>query len=728
MKFYYNKVKMYIEEKGIKKTYILKNLNIAASTLWYWEKGVKTPSENNVRKLSKLLELEVGEISDLKEKKLDSEKYDKITDNVQVNNWLKQSLASNAEHQNSHNYFINRINKIFTELSESKLIISALLNSMEVIFYIKNHNNQYITVNNKFLETMKLNIDYNVHGKNDNDLMHLQDAVENTAEDELLISKNKKVVYENYIPNTRKKKWAIIVKNPILNENGDVFGLSAIYTDITERKITEQRIDILDSAISQSNVALTICNINSKNTNHYPYLSKSIEKIYGYARDNFTKEKMFFWKHCIHPDDYDRVMKMYEENTFPETYEYRIITKFKDIKWLKANATPIQYQNMQCMLFIETDITAEKKSMEQAELLHFLSEEMTDNITIRDVTNKILYENKAAEQITGYPINKLSEKDKGMEFWIYNCVHPDDRESELGYLKNNSYPSLSRYKLLKKNGEIAWVERAITKKKYNNRECYIAVTRDITELKKNEDLKTLLEVNINLMSDALFIADIESDKILYVNKMAEKIFSISREEFLRSTKADIMEKFVDKKSIGNIENFQNPEKKCIRYKTTINSQTRWIESKRSIINYLGKKCLISIFNDITEEKENQQNFLTSAINQANGSITWIMEGEYGMDKHFLFLSDSTEDVYGYSRECFINDNTFFVKSCIHPEDISKVIAAHKKNRYPIIYDWRAYSKSDKLLRIKTCVSETVFQDKKCLIGVDTVVSKECRSH
>ena len=715
MKFYYNKLRMILNEKGIKKAFVQKSLNIAASTLWYWEKGIKTPAENNVRKLSKLLGIEVSEISDLKEKKLDNEKYDKITDSIQSNNWLEQSLTSHTEHQNSHNYFVNRINKVFKELSESKIILSALLNNMEINFYIKNHSNKYITANDKFIETMKLNKGYNVYGKKDSNLMSREDAVENCTEDELLIRNNKKVVYEGYIPNTRKKKWAVIIKIPILDEGGNVFGLSATYTDITERKITEQRINILDSAISQSNVAVTICNINSKNKNRYPYLSKSIEKIYGYTRDNFTKEKMFFWKHCIHSDDYDRVMKIYEENTFPETYEYRIITKSKKVKWLKANVTPIQYKNMQCLLFIETDITTEKKSMEQAELLHFLSEEMTDNITIRDVTNKILYENKAAEQITGYPINKFREKDSGMEFWIYNCVHPEDRELELKYLRNNSYPCLSRYRLVNKNGEIIWVERAITKKKYNNRECYIAVTRDITELKKSEELKTLLEVNINLMSDAIVIADIESDRILYVNKMTEKIFGISREEFLRSARADIMEKFVDKNSIGDIENFQNTEKRCIRYKTTINSKTKWIESRRSIVDYLGKKCLLSIFNDITEFHDAKEiiKMLYDATAGLKNAIVWLIEDYVLKDLEKIkvkFVSDSVEKILGYSKNELYNDSSLFFNKIILDKDI------YRKDRIEIINEFQdnfLYNRNP--CRILTKTGEIKWIESNCSI-------------
>ena len=210
MIFYRDKLTEIIKNRDLKKVSIQRKLNVSRPAFWNWEKGKSVPSENNIRKLAKILEINISEISDLKEKELDGQIFDRITDSIGGNNWLKQTNASYEERTKAKNSIINRINKTYSELAESKMVISALLNNMDIIFYIKNHNNRYITANNNFIDTMKLNKNYNVNGKTDVDLMNANDAKKNNSEDDFIISSRKKTIYEGVIPNTRKKRWPLL--------------------------------------------------------------------------------------------------------------------------------------------------------------------------------------------------------------------------------------------------------------------------------------------------------------------------------------------------------------------------------------------------------------------------------------------------------------------------------------------------------------------------------------
>ena len=730
MQFYKEKFTKIITETGIRKTFIQKKLDIAASTLWYWENGMRVPTETNVRKLAKLFDIDVSEISDLKGKELDDKKFDKITDNIKSNNWLEQTLASYDKRSNKQNLFIEQIKEVFTELSESKLIISALLNNMDIIFYIKDHKNQYITANNQFIETMKLNKNYNVNGKIDNDLMSVSDAKLNREEDNTLITNNKKAIYEGFIPNTRKKKWAIVIKRPILNEDGDVSGLAVTYTDITKRKITEERLKILNNAINQSNTAIFISEFSSNKGAHIIYLSDSVKGVFGYTKESFIENKNFFLNNCVHPDDYDMINNMRITNNIPETLDYRIITKTGEIKWLKTRTTPIQYQNMQCLLSIHVDITTGKKNQEQAELLHFLTNRIADIIIIRDVkTKQIIYFGKSAEELVGYSNDKFNKKN-GMEFWLNTCVHPNDRETERQYFTSGSYPKLSRLRIIEKGGEIIWIERTMSRQSYNHRECFISVHRDITEIKKDEDLKALLEANINFMSDGLRISDAETGQILYVNKIVEKISGITLKELQKLKRTDsALLNIIHPDSLKDVNAFLNSEKTekgFIQFKIKVGSDIKWIEATRTIVNYLGKKCFLAIFRDITEKKQAEEHLelLCSAIDQSENTVTWIIEGDYETLKQHLFISDSIEKVYGYPKECFINDTKFLQKNCIHPDDLPGLLAIYKKNKYPVVFRFRAYSKSGKLMWIETSTNKTTYQNKECLIILSTDITEK----
>ena len=372
MKFKKDVLIKIIKDKCIMKSKLQEELNITRTSFWKWERGKSVPSEKNIRKLAKLLNVSVSEISDLKELEIDNLDSNLVIRNIN-NNWLKETMASYTERTGNKNRLKNQIDAVYSDLSESRMIISALLNNMEHIFYIKNHRNKYITANNKFIELMKLNEGFNVSEKNDFDLMSKIDAIKNKDEDQLLIENNKKIIYEGYIPNTRKKRWAVIIKSPILNEENSVCGLTVTYTDITERKIVEERIKILDSAINQSNTVTWITRKDSikdiKRMIVY-YVSDSVSNLYGYPKEEYYNDPYFFYDHSVYPEDKDIYLKMKEKRTLnPDNldslnYQLRIYTKKKEIKWIEASASIIKFDDKEYYIFVNTDIT-DRKNYEQ---------------------------------------------------------------------------------------------------------------------------------------------------------------------------------------------------------------------------------------------------------------------------------------------------------------------------------------------------------------------------
>ena len=361
MLFYRDKLVKIIKQKDLKKASIQRKLNVSRPAFWNWEKGKSVPSEDNIRKLAKILEINVSEISDLKEKELDQQIFDKIIEQPKGNNWLKQTNASYEERTKIQNSIIEKIQNTYSELAESKMVISALLNNMDIIFYIKNHNNRYITANNNFIDTMKLNENYNVNGKTDIDLMSANDAKKNQAEDDSIIKNRKKITYEGVIPNTRKKRWAIVTKIPIFNEDDDVYGLAATYMDITERRQLEEKLNVLDASMNQVNAVVCILRggdyeLHKENF----YISDSVEKLYGYTKEEFYADNHLLRRKIIHEDDVQGYTNWLIEKKYSHKYSYRIKTKSGENKWCKSIASEITYQNKKCIVLIVTDITKEK--------------------------------------------------------------------------------------------------------------------------------------------------------------------------------------------------------------------------------------------------------------------------------------------------------------------------------------------------------------------------------
>jgi formylmethanofuran dehydrogenase subunit E len=127
---------------------------------------------------------------------------------------------------------------------------------------------------------------------------------------------------------------------------------------------------------------------------------------------------------------------------------------------------------------------------------------------------------------------------------------------------------------------------------------------DLTEKKKQEKIRELIEINLNFMSAGFSMFDISSGKYLYLNKQREKIFGYSNEEVYKggldfllnsSVHPDFKEK-MKKRKLSKV--FSG----TVEYKIVLPDGTeKWVEDYESRIVYFNKICGISVIKDITEK-------------------------------------------------------------------------------------------------------------------------------
>ncbi|HJO95241.1 MAG TPA: PAS domain-containing protein [Victivallales bacterium] len=237
MKLDLDKIQDLREDKGLSINGLSKLLGVCRTTLWKWIKGLLTPNEDKVRKLADVLEVPVNKISDLDAARPKSN---------QTLNTLASSLNSFGDsnmlkQQQKFDYFTKSITDLNKEMVHTNIITKALLSSTDIIFYIKDLNLNYITANNAFIDTLKLNSEFCVAGKKDEDLITLSEAERNSKEDSNVITSGQPVLNrEGVIPGSRRRKWGIISKHPIYDNENKIAGLVASFVDITEKKRKEK--------------------------------------------------------------------------------------------------------------------------------------------------------------------------------------------------------------------------------------------------------------------------------------------------------------------------------------------------------------------------------------------------------------------------------------------------------------------------------------------------------
>ena len=356
MEFDGNKLREIRKRKHISVNYIIEKMNIARGTLWTWEKGVRNPGEKNIRKLAELLNISVTVFSDLEESI-------NVSD-LSLKEIVNKSLKENQENKSLHltDTILGMLLELRKKQEQSSVLLNAVFNSTGMMFYIKDSNLRFISVNDRFLKTLSMPDDISYAGKDDSLFFSQSEAFENNREDEkVLMSGNPVINREGILPGTRKKKYALISKYPIMDSESKVTGIIGVFIDITEQRKNKENSELLK--IILNNVSSTGITIGDVRTGKYLYINKAKELIYERNKSEFFEKGKTFWlNQCIHPDDRERVKgvvgaavdvrKKEQSNEFI----FKIVTPEGKSKKIDCRTIYVNFKNLDCSLHIETVI------------------------------------------------------------------------------------------------------------------------------------------------------------------------------------------------------------------------------------------------------------------------------------------------------------------------------------------------------------------------------------
>ena len=247
----------------------------------------------------------------------------------------------------------------------------------------------------------------------------------------------------------------------------------------------------------------------------FRYVNRQFQVYTGYSRDEIVGvERMAL----VVPEDRDSVTESARRMLNGESvspYEYRVLTKDGETKWLTETITPISFKGERAVLGNFTDITYLKKteqlSRESDERYRALFESAEEAILILDdETNRFTYANPAACRTLGYSAEEM----RGLE---RRAIHPGDEwervVSEVEAQISGRQSRALDIPCITKEGSTIYVDISATKALINRRQCTIAFLRDITERKLMEDellesegkLRTMFES----IADGLLVTDLE---------------------------------------------------------------------------------------------------------------------------------------------------------------------------------------------------------------------------
>ncbi len=321
---------------------------------------------------------------------------------------------------------------------------------------------------------------------------------------------------------------------------------------------------------------------------------------------------------------------------------------------MESTASPLRDKQAQIIGFrgIGRDIT-ERKHTEQAleeseEKYRQLVENATDAIIVAQ-DGVIKFANRRASEMTGYSAKELCSIPPA------ELIHPDDREAAIGFhyarATREEIPRYHAFRLIDKEGNIKWVERSAGTLPWEGKPASLIIDTDITERKlaekglqeSEEKYRRLFELG----SDALFLIEIETGRIIDLNDSAIQMYGYSREEALQMKNTDFSAE-PDKTRSATLE---SEEQIPLRYHRRKDGTIFPTDISVAYFAWRGKEVCIAAIRDITERKQAEET-LRQSEERYRTILESIEDSYFEMDLagNYTFVNDANCRIMGYSRE------------------------------------------------------------------------------
>ncbi len=321
-------------------------------------------------------------------------------------------------------------------------------------------------------------------------------------------------------------------------EKHGVLFADGVFTDITERKKamealreSEERYRIL--------VENSLTGIFIHQDGQFVYINRRAAEGLGYSENELIGKSV--WE-LLAPEDREmakgRVAARLQGKQTPFQYQFRVLTRNGEIRWLEARATDIEHNGRPATLVSVVDITdrkhAEEVLRQSEERYRALYEDNPSMYFTMDAQGTVLSVNRFGASELGYSVEELVGQPVLMVF------HEDDREAVrqqfAACLQNPMQLAHWEFRKVRKDGSILWVkEVARSIRGADGNPVVLVVCEDITDRKKAEEAlrRALdeLEDRVRESTSELRKANEQLKRQIAERKQAEDALRLSEEKY-----------------------------------------------------------------------------------------------------------------------------------------------------------------------------------------------------
>jgi PAS domain S-box-containing protein len=287
-------------------------------------------------------------------------------------------------------------------------------------------------------------------------------------------------------------RWAIDAGKPRFDNHGSFLGFIGTVTDITERKLAEESLQI-----NEARLRISVESTGLGTWDFYPDTGvlnwdNRCKELFGLSAGAFVDYSIFL--KGLHPADRDRVDAIVQKAFQPETggiydTEYRTVgLEDGKLRWIAARGKAFFREDGMVQRFIGTvlDITDRRAVQEELKLQARVLESMDEGVSVADEGGIILYTNSAEDKMFGYEPGELL----GQHVMVQNAYTVEENSRIVAAVINDLKTAgfwNGEWHNRRKDGTDFYTYSHITSLDLGERRVLVCVQRDITEEKKTKE-------------------------------------------------------------------------------------------------------------------------------------------------------------------------------------------------------------------------------------------------
>lgn len=238
--------------------------------------------------------------------------------------------------------------------------------------------------------------------------VHPEDRDEFLRAIEIALRNHAPFDWEGRMRNQGGDRWFHIAATPVPRQNGEIHW-DGIQYDITERKLAEQRLTLVNFALNHIHDSVYLVD----QAGQFHYVNDEGCRVLGYRRSALRELRVWDVDTEIRPERWPEEWARIKQSGVL-TFERRYSSRGGRVFPAEVRTTYFEYLGTPYILNLVRDISSRKKSEESLRLAASVFTNTHEGIVITDRSANIVEVNEAFSRITGYHREEVLGKNPGM--------------------------------------------------------------------------------------------------------------------------------------------------------------------------------------------------------------------------------------------------------------------------------------------------------------------------